>query len=68
MRFQLTQHDASDQMFEGQEADTPKAAFDLARALHARGVKNVEIKDTEHDPHTLLGWEEFGRSHGLDTQ
>ncbi len=68
MRFQLTRNDAPDQMFEGQEADTPQGAFDLARALPARGVNNIEIKDTEHNPHTLLGWEEFGRSHGLGTQ
>jgi hypothetical protein len=66
MRFQITQHDSETLVFEGQEADTPQAAYDLAHDLHKRGVKNIEIKDTAHDPHTLLGWEEFGRSHGLD--
>ena len=65
MRFQITQLDAPDLVFEGQEAETAQAAYDLARELHARGVKNIEIKDVNADPHTLLDWREFGRSHGL---
>ena len=65
MRFQITQHGQHEKMFDGPKADTPQGAFDLARELHERGVKNVEIKDLLHSPHTLLGWEEFGRSHGL---
>ena len=66
MRFQILHHGAPDLVFEGQDADTPQGAYNHARALHERGVKNIEIKDTEHNPHTVLGWEAFGRSHGLD--
>jgi len=65
MRFQITQRDAPDRVFEGQEADTAQAAYDLAHDLHARGAKNIEIKDIESTPHTMLDWREFGRSHGL---
>lgn len=65
MRFQITQRDAPDLIFDGQEADTAQAAYDLARDLHARGVRNIEIRDSASVPHTMLDWREFGRSHGL---
>ncbi|MET0546355.1 MAG: hypothetical protein ABWZ40_08595 [Caulobacterales bacterium] len=67
MRFEVLHTDTPAHVELGVEAEMPAEAYYLAQQYERAGARNVQIRDTKTDPHTLLNWQEFARAHGLDS-
>jgi hypothetical protein len=65
MRFKIVHIDTPSHVKLGNTAKMPAEAYALAKQYEQAGARNVEIIDTESDPHTKLNWRDFARAHGL---